>query len=99
MRISDWSSDVCSSDLLSLNVLDDRQLERLGVAEVADDDRHLMQLGALGRPPEPLTGDNLELVRPVRVAADQDRMQEPLRLDRFRERIARSPVARVTRMD
>src|SRR3546814_7410094 len=62
--------------VLSLNVLDDRQLERLGVAEVADDDRHLMQLGALGRPPAPLTGDNLELVRPVRVARSEEHTSE-----------------------
>src|SRR3546814_10190332 len=55
MRISDWSSDVCSSDL--------------------------------------------ELVRPVRVAADQDRLQDALRLDRFRERIDRRLVEVVTRLE
>src|SRR3546814_1353444 len=58
-----------------------------------------MQLGALGRPPAPLTGDNLELVRPVRVAADQDRLQDALRLDRFRERIDRRLVEVVTRLE
>src|SRR3546814_5329163 len=61
--------------------------------------RHLLQLGALGRPPAPLTGDNLELVRPVRVAADQDRLQDALRLDRFRERIDRRLVEVVTRLE
>src|SRR3546814_2718481 len=58
-----------------------------------------MQLGARGRPPAPLTGDNLELVRPVRVAADQDRLQDALRLDRFRERIDRRLVEVVTRLE
>src|SRR3546814_12403938 len=58
-----------------------------------------MQCGALSRPPAPLTGDNLELVRPGRVAADQDRLQDALRLDRFRERIDRRLVEVVTRLE
>src|SRR3546814_7395228 len=36
MRISDWSSDVCSSDLLDMRVMNKRQLENLARAGAFD---------------------------------------------------------------
>src|SRR3546814_19590820 len=43
MRISDWSSDVCSSDLVAIFAKQkpDAVLDRLGVAEFDDEGRYL----------------------------------------------------------
>ncbi len=46
---------------------------RLLVGDVADDDRHLEQAGALRRAPAPLAGDDLEAVAALR---DDDRLNE-----------------------
>ncbi len=46
----------------ALHVLDDRKLERLRVGRFDDDDRHLVQAGALRGTPAPLAGDDFEFV-------------------------------------
>ena len=46
-------------EVRALDVLDDREFERLLVADVMDDDRHLVQAGPLRRAPAPLAGDDL----------------------------------------
>src|SRR3546814_10643389 len=49
MRISDWSSDVCSSDLIEIGVLaiaGGIDARRLAVGVAADDLRFLVALGA-----------------------------------------------------
>ena len=53
-------------EVLALDILDDRDLQRFLVVEVADDGRNLVQPGALRRTPAPFAGDNLEIlaVRP-----------------------------------
>ena len=43
----------------ALDVLDDGEFERLAIADVDDDDRDLVQAGALRRAPAPLAGDDL----------------------------------------
>ncbi len=56
--------------VFALNVLDERQLEQLlvgAVGNVADDDRHLVQSGALSRAPSALAGN--DAIRRSRFAA------------------------------
>ena len=57
------------TEILALHILDDSDLERFAVIELADLCRDLMQLRALGRPPAAFAGDDLEGTVPVRVPA------------------------------
>src|SRR3984893_2540918 len=66
----------------SLDVFDDRELERLPVVGLEADYRHFMQSGALRRPPAPLTGDNFEAVRSARHGAREKRLNDAFFLDR-----------------
>src|SRR6202047_3443605 len=66
----------------SLDVFDDRELERLPVVGLEADDRHLMQSGALRRPPAPLTGDNFVSVRDPCQRAREKRLNDAFFLDR-----------------
>jgi hypothetical protein len=68
--------------VLALDILDQRDLERLFLAEVADDRRQLVQPRLLRRPPAPLAGDDLEAVA---VRPHDDRLDDAPRLDRFGE--------------
>ena len=52
----------------ALHVLDDRKLQRFRIGRLDDDDRHLVQAGALRRAPAPLAGDDLEAVGARRAA-------------------------------
>src|SRR3546814_15934988 len=61
MRISDWSSDVCSSDLLFFDRLDDRQIAV--DQEIEDGVEHI--IGAVGEE----RGSGLELVAKIAVGA------------------------------
>jgi hypothetical protein len=45
--------------ILALDILDERDLERLDIIEFANDDRDLVKLRPLRRPPAPLAGDDL----------------------------------------
>ncbi len=47
--------------ILALQILDEGDLEHLGIAERPDDDRHLVQPGALRGAPAPLAGDQLKI--------------------------------------
>src|SRR5579883_1717404 len=67
--------------ILSLNVLDKGNLKRLAVGEVPDNDRNLMELGLLRRAPAPLASDDLIRRRITRKTADEDRLEDALRLD------------------
>jgi len=64
--------------ILALDILDQRHLERLVVAELADDGRDFVQPRPLRRPPAPLASDDLEAVA---VRADDDRLDDAARLD------------------
>ena len=47
-------------EVFALDVLDDRKLERLGVADLENDHGHVVNAGALRRAPAALAGDDLE---------------------------------------
>src|ERR1700730_1197188 len=66
----------------SLDVFDDRELERLPVVGLEDDNRHLMQSGALRRPPAAFTGDNFVSARDRRQRAREKRLIDAFFLDR-----------------
>src|SRR6185295_14955132 len=65
-------------EVLALDILDQGDLERLLVAELADDGGDLVQPRALRRAPAPLAGDDLEAVA---VRANDDRLDDAARLD------------------
>ena len=69
------------SQILALDVLDQRDFQRLAVAEIADDDRNLVQAGDLRGSPAALAGDQLVGVRVLAVAADQQGLQDALVAD------------------
>ena len=71
----------------ALQVLDQRQLERLLVGELAHDDRHLVLAGPLRRPPAPLAGDDLVARCSAAGRADQQRLQDAALADRLRQRL------------
>ena len=85
----------------ALDVLDDREFERLAIADVDDDDRDVVQPGALRRAPAPLAGDDLVGVGDARNGPHDHRLDDAALADRsgelvelvFAERLAR--VARV----
>jgi hypothetical protein len=63
----------------ALDVLDQRDLERLGLAELAHDSGDLVEVCPLRGSPAPLAGDDLEAVA---VGADHDRLDDSALLDR-----------------
>ena len=69
----------------ALHVLDDRQLEHLGVGERAHHRRQRMHAGELRRPPAALAGDDLVVAGDDRVRAQDQRLDHALLADRGRE--------------
>src|SRR5690606_15978740 len=67
--------------------LDDGDLERRLVAELAHDDGHLVQPRTLRRAPAALAGDDLETAGGTVERPHQDRLQYAALLDRARERV------------
>src|SRR4051812_46013000 len=65
-------------EVLALDILDQRDLERLLVAEFAHDGGDFVEPGALRRAPAPLAGDDLEAMT---VRTDDDRLDDAARLD------------------
>ena len=57
----------------ALHVLDDGELERLLIAQIAHDHRHLMQAGPLRRAPAPFAGDDL-VAAALAIRARDDRL-------------------------
>src|SRR5438270_11606097 len=84
--------------ILPLEILDERDLQDLGIAQRPDDDRPLVQSGTLRRSPAPFAGDQLEF-RPgvARISNDiinqivdrthQERLDDALFADRLHEAI------------
>ena len=66
----------------ALHVLDDRELERFLVVDLADDDRHFVQPGPLRRAPAAFAGDDLENVR-ILARPHQQRLHHALFADRI----------------
>ena len=84
--------------VLPLQILDERHLQRLAVGEIADEHRHFVQPRPLRRPPAPLAGDNLERRRVVHAPPHQERLQDAFggdRLGQFVEFGIRHPSARL----
>src|ERR1700733_5603768 len=73
--------------IFALEVLDQRDLQHLGIAENADQHRHLVQPGALRRAPAPLTGDQLERRASLVDRPHEQRLQDPLLAHRLRQRL------------
>jgi hypothetical protein len=84
----------------ALHILDDRKLERLGVADVEQHDRHFMQACTLRGAPAPLAGDDLVAVGRALQRAHDDRLDDaalPDRLRQLREVFLDESAARVAR--
>src|SRR3546814_13007419 len=81
MRISDWSSDVCSSDLRGLRATDDPGLFGVDVLEV-------FEVALVGRGRAGHRGDQRERERGDREAV------QPVEKDRHRSTLRRSVVGR-----
>ena len=72
--------------ILALDILDQRDLKRLGIVELADDDGNLVEPGALRGTPAALAGDDLIALA---VRPDDDRLDQPARCDRLGEFLQR----------
>ena len=72
--------------ILALDILDQRELGRRRIVDVADDRRDRVELRALRRAPAPLAGDDLEAVA---VGPQQDRLKHAALGDRFGELVER----------
>src|SRR3546814_650713 len=80
MRISDWSSDVCSSDLIELlHEVHAAALDGIGAVRRKDDDALERQVGERSAE-RSRDGNPPLLVHLVLVRADEDRHSLPLRL-------------------
>ena len=64
----------------ALDILDQRDLQRLAVGKIADQHRHLVHAGALSRAPAPFAGDDFELA--IAALAHHQRLQQTLVADR-----------------
>ncbi len=82
-------------EILSLEVLDERELELLVVGELSDDRGDPVQAGRDGRPESALTGDQLIAVEHLR---HEDRLHDAVLGDARRERGERRLVHVVTRL-
>src|SRR3546814_7163237 len=102
MRISDWSSDVCSSDLLAiglrlldrievfaLDILDQRDFQRFRLVEIPDDGGDAVKLRALRRPPPAFSRDDLE---PAAMGTDDDRLDHSALADAVGQFLQRALV-------
>src|SRR5262249_3307143 len=85
--------------ILALDVLDKRDLQRLVIGELADDDRNLVQLGDLRRAPASLAGDDLIGIGGVGMATHQQRLQYPLLADRRGKRMERLVIEAPARLE
>jgi hypothetical protein len=69
----------------ALDVLDDGDLQRRQVVQLAHHHRHPVEAGLLRRAPAPLPGDDLELAGLAVQRPHQDRLQHALFADRGRQ--------------
>src|SRR5215469_12900507 len=73
--------------ILALQVLDERDLERLGIGKSTHDDRDLVHADALRRAPAPLAGNQLETGLLVPQRAHEEGLEDALFADRLRKRV------------
>jgi len=69
----------------ALHILDDRDLECLGVRHFAHHHRHIVELGELGCAPAPLARDDLKILCAPTHRPHEDRGEHTLLLDRGRK--------------
>ncbi len=72
-------------EILALHVFDDGEFEGFRILHLADDHRHVMQLGALRRAPAPLARHDLETVAHALDGAHENRLKDSLFADGVRE--------------
>ena len=72
-------------EVLALHVLDDRDLQRVAVADIDRNDRHLVQAGALRCAPAPLADDDLETIGRALHRAHHDRLDHAVLPDGVRQ--------------
>ncbi len=72
-------------EVFALHVFDDRDLERVAVADIDRHDRHLVQADDLRRAPAALAGDDLETVLRALDRTHHDRLDHPVLPDRVGE--------------
>ncbi len=93
-------------EIRALNVLDERELGDLLIAQIADDHRDVVQACALGGPPAPLAGDDL-VTAALAIRAGDNRLHQALGTNgicevgqlRFVEGLARVAAARMQLRD
>ena len=81
--------------ILTLDILDQRDLGRSRIIDLADDRRNGMQPGALRSSPSALAGDDLEAVT---VRTKQDRLKDAPLCDRIGELVDRLFLELATRL-
>src|ERR1700727_2591093 len=94
------SSLLRRGELLALDVLDERDRDRLLIRQLANHPRNLAEPRELSRLPAALARDDLELMGKTGNRPDHDRLNDPVRLDRggqFRERLLAQLAARLKR--
>ena len=88
-------------EVFALDVLDDRQFQRFGVADIEDDDGNVVDAGALRGPPTALAGNDLESAGGAGRRPHRDRLDDAALLDRGGEFVEfghRELTARVARI-
>ena len=73
-------------EILTLQVLDQRDFERILVAQLADQHRHFVQLRTLRRPPATLARNYLVAVRSISLAPYDNRLQDAFLTNRIGQR-------------
>ncbi len=68
-------------EVFALHVLDDRDLERMGVGHFHRHDRHFMQTGALRRAPAPFASDDFVAILRALHRPHHDRLDDAVLLD------------------
>src|ERR1700743_968064 len=71
--------------IFTLHIFDDRNFERVAVADFDGHDRNFMQTGELRGTPAPFAGDDLKPVRRALDCAHHDRLDHAVLLDRVGE--------------
>ena len=87
-------------EILPLKIFDQRGRHRIDVGQCADQHRHLVQAGLLGRPPAAFAGDDLILLGMLRMRPRQQRLQDaPCTdgVDQFSEAVGAEAGARLER--
>src|SRR6202030_4841168 len=72
-------------EVLALHVFDDRDLKRVGIADIDRHDRDLVQAGDLRGAPAPLTGDDLKAILYAFDRTHHERLDHAVLPDRIGE--------------